>query len=153
MVRLFCEERYCIHRNILTGECEYSNPIYVDDFYEYGSEDTPCFESVSDLPEYKSEYWQACKSNTTGYHFKRKRYGKRCEENGVVFYTELPLPAREYWPDMKLEIECTEEKTGLKFTLYQLYDEKSLAAIREIRNKAALVAELPEYEELEEALK
>lgn len=147
MVRLICDELYCVHRDVLTGECMYSGTVNTYDFIEYGSEETPCFGSVASLPDYKTEYWQACNNNRTGTEFKRKRYGKRVEEKGIVFFTERLLPDREHWNNAELKISCTEEKTGLAFLLHRLYDEKGLAAIREIAEKRPHVMDLPEYEE------
>ena len=151
MARLICDELYCIHRDVLTGVCGYQGDINTGDFLEYGSEETPCFGSVASLPDYKTEYWQACHINRTGTEFKRKRYGKRVEEKGIVFFTERPLPNREHWNNAELKISCTEEKTGLAFPLHRLYDEKGFAAIREIAEKRPRVMDLLGYEETEEA--
>ena len=90
MVRLICEELYCVHRDVLTGECMYSGTVNTDDFIEYGSEETPCFGSVASLPDYKTEYYQACHMQRTGVQFKRKRYGKRVEEKRNRVFRRTP---------------------------------------------------------------
>lgn len=150
MAKLICSERYCAHRNVLSGECEYTEPIYVDEFFDTGFDDMACFSPISRNPEYSAEYWQACKDDKTGELFRRKRHGKRCEANGVVFYVERPLPDREYWYDPALNIDCTEEKSGLKFPLFRLFDVKGLKAILDISKTGTPVMELPEREETEE---
>lgn len=150
-MRLFCDANECRYRDAITGVCTFEGDVNVWDFYEFDSEDWPCFASVLYLPEYQSEFWIACRVNGAGIEYRQKKHGKRCEANGVVFYVHEPLPSPERWPEAK-DIECTEEETGMKFPLNRLFDEAGLAAIRNIIEIRLPVMELPECDELEEEL-
>ena len=151
MAVLMCDERKCIHRDVLTGECKFTNPIYVGDFYEYSGEDAPCFENVLNTPEYNAEFWTANRQTGTGLEYREKKRGKCCAVKGVVFFVCDPLPPFEYWPETK-DIQCTEAETGLAFPLHRLFDEAGLAAIRKIKEKRLPVMELPEYDKMKEVL-
>lgn len=150
-MRLHCDANECRHRDAITGVCGYDGDMSTWSFYELDTEDLPCFESVLKLPEYQESFWIANRLSKTGVEFRQKKHGKQCMVNGIMFYVCEPLPSPERWPEAK-DIQCTEAKTGMSFPLHRLYDEAGLAAIRRVISIRPPVKELPEYEELKEAL-
>lgn len=151
MAVLMCDEKRCIYRNVLTGECGSTDPIYAGDFYEYDSEDLPCFGNVLKTPEYQTEFWIANRDRKTGREWREKKRGKQCYVNGIVFFVCDPLPSPEYWPEAK-DITGTEVITGMAFPMYRIFDEAGLAAIKRTIAGRIPVMELPEYDAIKEVL-
>ena len=105
------------------------------------TEDHKCdsFVDYLDTEIYKQEFYRRVEHD--GVQYKRKCYGKREEQNGIVFY--------HLAKELGGEVLCTEEKTGMLFAHRRILYEEYIAKMKEKIEQLTSVDTLPDEPEVE----
>lgn len=98
------------------------------------------FVDYLDTKIYEQPFYRRVEHN--GVQYKRKCYGKREEQNGIVFYHL----AKEFGS----EVICTEEKTGMFFPYWRILRKEHIAKMKEMIEQYTSVDTLPDEPEVED---
>lgn len=106
------------------------------------TEDHECdsFVDYLDTEEYEQVFYRRVEHD--GVQYKRKSYGKREEQNGIVFY--------HLAKELGGGVICTEEKTGMAFPHRVILYEKHIAKMKEMIEQITSVDTLPDEPEEED---
>lgn len=127
----WCDD--CCHNRDF--ECQLGADVEITADHECDS-----FVYYLDTEIYKQVFYRRVERD--GVQYKRKSFGKREEQNGIVFY--------HLAKELGGEVLCTEEKTGMSFPHRVILYENYIAKMKEMIEQLTSVNTLPDAPEEEE---